>query len=83
MCKTQDVERLFGSSVIAFMKARRHESEAKFWEVVTNWRRAIDEHGLTSASRQAFLQAFKQYICEDLMPWFKDQPDLSLLEVNR
>ena len=65
------------------MKARKYEAEAKFLEVVRNWRRAIDERGLTSASRQAFLQAFKQYIYEDLMPWFKDQPDLSLLEVNR
>ena len=80
----QDVERLFGSGVIQFMKRNDYKKEYEFLTVVRNWRRAIDERGLTELQRQLFLQEFKDYICCDLMPWYGDgTKDFSLLEVNR
>lgn len=80
----QDVERLFGHSVIEFMERKGYTAESKFLKSVRNWRRAIDERGLTESQRQEFLQDFKVYICEDLMPWYSEGlTDFSLLEVNR
>ena len=52
----QDVERLFGNSVIDLMERKRYESEVK---AVRNWRRAIDECGLEEIQRQKFLHEFK------------------------
>ena len=78
-----DVERLFGQGVIDFMDAKQYQQEARFLRVVRNWRRAIDERGLMESSRQKFLHEFKDYICEDLMPWYSTSADFSLLEVNR
>ncbi len=68
----QDVERLFGQGVINFMNAKKYEKEAKFLTVIRNWRLAIDGRGLTEETRQMFLQDFKVFICEDLMPWYPD-----------
>lgn len=80
----QDVERLFGHTVIEFMESKGYAVEAKFLKVVRNWRRAIDERGLSEIQRQAFLQDFKMYVCEDLMPWYAEGlADFSLLDVNR
>ena len=79
----QDVERLFGNSVIDFMERKRYEPEVMFLRAVRNWRRAIDERGLEEIQRQQFLHEFKIYVCEDLMPWYaKGLKDFSLLEVN-
>lgn len=80
----QDVERLFGPGVIAFMEKKNYQPEARFLKVVRNWRRAIDERGLEESQRQRFIQDFKTYICKDLMPWYSDGvKDFSLMEVNR
>lgn len=77
-----DVERLFSKEMVQFMKSRGYSAEAKYIEVVCNWRRACDERGLSSAQRMAFHQAFLDYILDDLIPWHGDK-DLSYLEVNR
>ncbi len=80
----QDVERLFGPGVIAFMTSSSYNTKAKYLSIIRNWRRAIDERGLEETQRQQFLQDFKEYICEDLMPRYADGlKDFSLLEVNR
>ncbi|XP_065893229.1 uncharacterized protein [Dysidea avara] len=65
----QDVERLFSESLIRWMENKGYAVEAKFLQVIRNWRRASDERGLT----------------DDLMPWHTDEGlrDFSLLEVNR
>ena len=80
----QDVERLFGFGVIEFMNNKNYKEECELLTAVRNWRRAIDERGLTETTRQQLLQQFKDYICSDLMPWYsKGLKDFSLLEVNR
>ena len=80
----QDVERLFGRKVIQFMERKGYGEEAKFLQVIRNWRRAIDERGLEEIQRQTFLEEFKAYICSALMPWYDEGlTDFSLIEVNR
>ena len=80
----QDTKRLFGFGVIEFMERKNYQEEAKFPRSIRNWRRAIDERGLEEDQRQMFIQDFKTYICEDLMPWYANgMKDFSLLEVNR
>ena len=56
--------------------------EAEYIRVIRNWRLACDERGLSESTRAGFLQEFKVYIMDHLMPWHK-QMDLSHLEVNR
>ena len=58
---------------IDIMKRNNYEAEAKYLSVVRNWGRAIDKRGLEEAQRQQFLMDFKDYICEDLMPWYADR----------
>ena len=80
----QDVERLFGQSVIEYMESKEYIEEAKYLKVVRKWRRAIDERGLQQSQRIEFLREFLDFICQDLMPWYtRSQVDFSLLEVNR
>ncbi len=78
----QDVERLLGSGVIAFMEKKHDYEEAMLLKAVRNWRRAIDERGITEQQRQDLLQEFMDYICRDLMLWYsKGLKDFSMLEV--
>lgn len=79
----EDVERLFGPGVIAFMEKQGYREEAKFVTIVRNWRRAIDERGLTEQQRRQFRDDFLNFILDDWMPWHKQVRDFSLLEVNR
>ena len=80
----EDVERLFGQSVIAWMKEKGYHSEAEYLQYICNWRRVCDERGLTDDQRSKFNKELLGYILNDLMPWHSDDlQDLSLLEVNR
>ncbi len=80
----QDVERLFGQSVIEFMERNEYMEEARYLKVVRNWRRAIDERGLHQSQRLELLKEFLDFIYRDLMPWYnKSEVDFSLLEVKR
>ena len=81
----QDVERLFGSPLADFMEQMKYEKEADFIRIVRNWRRAVDERGLTITQRLQYNQDLMNFLLDDRMPWHK-QPgmrDFSLLEVNR
>ena len=78
------MERLFGQSVIDWMKEKGYHSEAEYLQYIRNWRRACDERGLTDNQRSKFNKDLLDYILSDLMPWHSDGlRDLSLLEVNR
>ena len=86
VCKqsVQDVECLFGFGVIELMEKKNYQEEAKFLRSIRNWRRVIDERGLEEDQRHMFIQDFKTYFCEDLMPWYANgMKDFSLLEVTR
>ena len=80
----EDVERLFGHGVLMFMEKHCYEAEASYVRVIRNWRRAIDERGLSDDQRQKFLSECLDFILEDLIPWYlPEKKDLRLLEVNR
>lgn len=81
----EDVERLFGENVIAFLERKGYILEAKYVSVVRNWRRALDERGLSTEQRQQYRQDMLCFVVDDLMPWHTCQglDDFSLLEVNR
>ena len=80
----EDVERLFSQGVIDFMEKHNYESEATYLRMVRNWRRAVDERGLSDSQREQFCDEFLDFIVRDLMPWYStNQKDLSQLEVNR
>ena len=46
-----DVERLFGSLLLAFMEEKQYVVEAEYIEAVLGWRRACDERGLSELQR--------------------------------
>ena len=81
----EDVERLFGESVITWMENKGYKIEAEYLRVVRNWRRASDERGLNDEQRYKFNKEFLNYIFDDLMPWHRDEglQDFRMLEVNR
>ena len=65
----EDVERLFGEGVINFMDQHGYHNEATYLRKVRNWRRAVDERGLSDAHSQQF--------CTELHPyrnlaWFSE-----------
>lgn len=78
-----DVERLFGSQLLAFMKEKQYVVEAEYIEAVLGWRRACDERGLSELQRCRYNYKFLNYILDELMPWHRVNYDFSLLEVNR
>lgn len=78
-----DAERLFNPDLTAFMKQKGYEYEARYTEIIWNWRRSCDERGLSELQQCRFNYQFLNLILEELMSWYKQQYDFSLLEVNR
>ena len=74
----EDVERLFGEGVIRFMEQHKYENEAKYLRTVRNWRRAVDERGLSDIQRQQFCSDFLDYILKDLIPWYSAEKRTSV-----
>ena len=80
----EDVDRLFGQSLIDWMGRKGYCDEVAYLQVIHNWRRACDERGLTNDQRSTFNKNLLSFILDDLMPWHRnDGCDFSLLEVNR
>ena len=79
----QDAEVLFSEGVQKFMEKKKYTYEAKFVQVIRNWRRACDQRGLSSLQRCKFNYGLLQLILDELMPWHSKHYDFSLLEVNR
>ena len=78
-----DAERLFNPDLTAFMKQKGYEYEARYTEIIWNWRRSCDERGLSELQQCRFNYQFLNLILEELMSWYKQQYDFSLLKVNR
>jgi hypothetical protein len=78
-----DVERLFNPKVAEFMEKNGHFFEARYLRVIHNWRRAVDERGLTQVQRSEFCKDFLLLVLDELMPWHGEKYDFSTLEVNR
>lgn len=78
-----DVERLFCSELLEFMKRKNYTVESNYIKVIMDWRRAHDERGLTQLQRCRNNYKLFNYILDELMPWHEKEYDFSLLEVNR
>ena len=79
----QDAEILFSEGVERFMKRKGYKYEEKFVRIIRNWRRACDQCGLSSRQRSKFNYDLLNLLLDELMPWYKDSYDFSLLEVTR
>ena len=78
-----DVERLFNPDLVTYLEKKGYEYEAQYIRVVSNWRRASDERGLSQQVRTTYNQEFLKFILDELMPWHLSGHDYSTLEVNR
>ena len=64
------------------MKKKNYQFEAKYIEIVMNWRRSADERGLSEIQRSHYNYNMLNFIMDELMPWHNDY-DMSYLEVNQ
>ena len=79
----QDAERLFSPSLLEYMKKNGHSYEASYIEVILGWRQACDQRGLSELERCKCNYKLLNFILEELMPWYRNDYDFSLMEVNR
>ena len=78
-----DAERLFSPLLADFMEKKGYTFEAKYIQVIWNWRRSCDERGLSDLQRCQFNYELLNYILDELIPWHGTLYDLSTLEVTR
>lgn len=79
----QDAEILFSEGVEKFMQNKGYKYEEEFVRVIKNWRCACDKRGLSSRVRSKFNYQLLNLMLDELMPWYEDTYDFSLLEVTR
>lgn len=79
----EDAECMFSPSSLAFMEKKGYVFEADYIRAVLGWRQACNESGLSELKRCSLNCKMLNYILEELMPWYDQTYDLSLLEVNR
>lgn len=65
------------------MKKKGYSYEARYIEVIIGWRQACDQRGLSELERCKRNYKLLNFILEELMPWYSECYDSSLLEVNR
>ena len=65
------------------MWKKNYTFEADYIEVVLNWRRSSDEHGLSQLMRMKYNYTMLNFLLDELMPWHRQQYDFSTVEVNR
>lgn len=78
-----DCERMISPGVITFMESNGHHEDAKLLRLLHNWHKAVDGRGLTEEQRSLHCKSLLKWIIEDWIPWAVDNPDYSLLDVNR
>ena len=79
----EDAERMFSSTLLKFMEDKGYACEANYIRAVLGWRRACDERGLSELVRCRLNYRMLNYVLKELMPWYEQTYDFSLLEVNR
>ena len=78
-----DCERLTSTGVLSFLDGKGYTSTAKVIRIIHNWHKAVDGRGLSEAVRSEYCKEMKEWLLSDWMPWFKDLPDFSSIDVNR
>ncbi len=77
-----DAERLFSPQLAEFMERRGYQYEAKYIQIIWNWRRSCDERGLSQLQRCKYNYELLNYSLDELIPWHTALYDFSTLEVN-
>ena len=78
-----DAERMLSFHVEKFLREHGYEMEARYIKVVAGWHEAADGRGLTELERCRRNYAMLNMILDEWMPWQRDNPDLSLIDINQ
>jgi hypothetical protein len=78
-----DCERLISRGVISFLEKKGYTATARVIQIFHNWHKAVDGRGLSETVRSMYCEEMKEWLLSDWMPWFKDMPDYSSIDVNR
>ena len=78
-----DCERMISTGVISFLERKGHKSGANVLQLIRNWHRAVDGRGLSETQRSQFCEDMKSWLLDEWMPWHRNEPDYTLLDVNR
>ena len=78
-----DAERMLSFHVEKFLREHGYEMEAHYIRVVAGWHEAADGRGLTELERCKRNYAMLNMILDEWMPWHRDNPDLSFIDINR
>ena len=65
------------------MEKKNYIYEARYIHAILGWRQACDQRGLSELERCRCNYCLLNFILEELMPWYHETCDFSLLEVNR
>lgn len=65
------------------MDEKDYKYEARYIRAIRGWRQACDQRGLSELERCRHNYNLLNFILEELMPWYTQSYDFSLLEVNR
>lgn len=65
------------------MEDKDYQYEARYIRAILGWRQACDQRGLSELERCRRNYQLLNFLLEELMPWYNNFYDFSLLEVNR
>ena len=65
------------------MEKKNYEYEARYMRGILRWRQSYDQRGPSELERCRCNYELLNFVLEELMPWYTECYDFSLLEVNR
>ena len=68
--------------VSKFLREHGYISEANYIDIVAGWHKAADRRGLTELQQSKRNYAMLNMILDEWMPWPRENPDLSTIDVN-
>ena len=78
-----DAERMLSFLVAKFLREHGYNREANYIDIVAGWHEAADGRGLTALQRCKRNYAMLNMILDEWMPWHREIPDLSTIDINR
>ena len=78
-----DAERMLSFLVAKFLREHGYIREANYIDIVAGWHEAADGRGLTELQRCKRNYAMLNMILDEWMPWHREIPDLSTIDINR
>ena len=78
-----DAERMLSFLVANILREHGYIVEANYIDIVAGWHEAADGRGLTELQRCKQNYAMLNMILDEWMPWHRENPDLSAIDINR